>query len=111
MSVLNLMGNKLKPKEVNEVLEELTNAVSSLQTPTASSVTYSNTSSGLTADNVQTAIDELNSTKLNFGELTAFTKSDEVVTGTYPVNKYFICTIYQNGANGAVTTNLLYSAR
>ena len=66
MSFLNLMGNKLKPKEVNEVLEELTNAiaqlnniVSSLQTPSASSVTYDNTSSGLTADDVQSAIDEV----------------------------------------------------
>ena len=66
MSFLNLMGNKLKPKEVNEVLEELTNAieqlnniVSSLQTPPASSVTYNNTSSGLTADDVQSAIDEI----------------------------------------------------
>lgn len=60
------MGNKLKPKEVNEVLEELTNAVvelnnnmSNFQTPTASNVTYDNTTSGLTADDVQDAIDEV----------------------------------------------------
>lgn len=60
MSYLNLMGNKLKPKEVNDALESLTNG-----TPieiSAGDVEYDNTTSHLSATNVQSAIDEINTT-------------------------------------------------
>ena len=53
MSFLNLMRNKLKPKEVNDALMNFTN-------PPAEDVTYDNDTSGLTATDVQSAIDELN---------------------------------------------------
>lgn len=66
MSYLNLMGNKLKPKEVNDALESLTNGT---PTPTpapieisADDVEYDNTTSHLSATNVQSAIDEINTT-------------------------------------------------
>lgn len=61
MSYLNLMGNKLKTKEVNDALTEL-NALSP-ETPTtvnASDVSYNNATSHLLATNAQTAIDEVN---------------------------------------------------
>ena len=61
MEYLNLMRNKLKPKEVNDALENVntTNASGSTTSPTAETTSYDNTSSGLTATNVQSAIDEV----------------------------------------------------
>lgn len=64
MSYLNLMGNKLKPKEVNDALESLTNGTPTPE-PTeisADDVEYDNTTSHLSATNVQSAIDEINTT-------------------------------------------------
>lgn len=59
MSFLNLMGDSLKPKEVNDALESImTSQSSEPATVTASDVGYINTSSHLTATNVQSAIDE-----------------------------------------------------
>ncbi len=99
-------GSGLAAENVQSAIDEI---VEGLTAPAASNVTYDNTSSGLTADDVQEAIDELNSTKLKFGQSTAFTKSTETVSGSYPTNTIFICTIYQSGGNGAVSTNILYS--
>lgn len=53
MSFLNLMRNKLKPKEVNDALENMS-------VPPAEDISYDNSDSGLTATNVQAAIDEVN---------------------------------------------------
>ena len=54
MSFLNLMRNKLKPKDVNDALMNFTN-------PPAEDITYDNTTSGLSATDVQSAIDETKS--------------------------------------------------
>ena len=59
MSYLNLMQNKLKPKEVNDALENGINAHESTASATAQATSYDNTLSGLTANNVQSAIDEV----------------------------------------------------
>ena len=58
MSYLNLMRNELKPKDVNDALENLS-------TINADDITYDNTTSHLTADDVQSAIDEINATLEN----------------------------------------------
>lgn len=63
MSFLNLMRNKLKPKEVNEALENMT-------MPPAEDVTYDNTESDLDATNVQSAVDEVYETLLSNLSLT-----------------------------------------
>lgn len=73
MAFLNLMENKLKPKEVNDALsavdtsiydinEEIKNIKNSIASiDDASEITYDNTTSGLSATNVQSAIDEVDS--------------------------------------------------
>lgn len=67
MSYLNLMRNKLKPKDVNDALivaqsaiDEINATLESIETPDAGDVSYDNTTSHLTADDVQSAIDEIN---------------------------------------------------
>ena len=120
MGFLNLMGDRLKPKEVNDVLESLTNAVielnnnvASLQTPTASNVTYSNVSSGLTADDVQDAIDELNGdiTNIDFKTLTGVTPSTDVSDVTLKIAElphgYIISGSFTLGANKSVNDELI----
>lgn len=73
MAFLNLMENKLKPKEVNDALsavdtsiydinEEIKNIKNSIASiDDASEISYDNTTSGLSATNVQSAIDEVTS--------------------------------------------------
>ena len=61
---LNLMGNKLKPNEVNDALSEILESIQALDKKfetvnDASEISYSNTTSGLSATNVQGAIDEV----------------------------------------------------
>lgn len=59
MSYLNLMGNKLKPKEVNDALESIPNGTTTPTETSAVDVGYNNATSHLSATNVQSAIDEL----------------------------------------------------
>lgn len=64
MSFLNLMQDKLKPKEVNDALLKLSEDVIDLDnkitsSDDASEISYNNTTSGLSATNVQSAIDEI----------------------------------------------------
>lgn len=59
MEYLNLMKDQLKPKEVSETLENVINALENITRPTAEMTSYNNTTSGLSANNVQSAIDEI----------------------------------------------------
>lgn len=71
MSFLNLMRNKLKPKDVNNALMNITN-------PPAEDISYDNTTSGLTADDVQSAIDETNTkiSDITFGTVASITATE-----------------------------------
>lgn len=75
MSFLNLMRNRLKPKEVNEALENMT-------TPPADDVSYDNSDSGLTATDVQGAIDEI-AGKLKRTEVVYSNLANDSETGYY----------------------------
>lgn len=59
MSYLNLMGTTLKPKEVNDALESLTKSINTPIEINADDVEYDNTTSHLSATDVQGAIDEI----------------------------------------------------
>ena len=69
-------------------------ALDAINNPDASAVNYDNTDSGLTADNVQDAIDEVNdkadTNATNIGDLTALTTTDKssLVGAVNEVNKY-----------------------
>lgn len=98
------------PKIMDDNIKILDDSLAVVSTPPAEDVVYDNTDSGLTATDVQAAIDELATGKISLGETSVYTKSSEVTGGNYPTGKNFFAIIVQSGGNGAVTTNLLNSA-
>ena len=102
MSYLNLMGTTLKPKEVNDTLESLTNSINTPIEIKSDDVEYDNTTSHLSATNVQSAIDEIVPTLSTFvkGSLVninhvVFSDSETALaislyTGTDDDNGYYI---------------------
>lgn len=102
----SLTSRSTNPKIMDDNIKILDDALSAASTPSAEDVSYDNTDSGLTADDVQGAIDEVLEkiqplTVLNteLGESTGWSETIPFPTG-YTMNNTYILGLLIEDANG-----------